>query len=825
MIKYVELTAPEQSAFRHAKILSIEVNEGDTVKKGDTLFRVKSGSNEVNLPTTKDGKVIEIIATLEESITISTPLILLETEVDKSTVSSPADEDPEEKSNKETRKKSSKKKKTAKKKTTKKVQKKLSKKVDKQQSLDLDHDLAPVNNTSNEPIPIKNMVENRIMSTVQIKVPDIGADSAKVIDILVKVGDQIIIDDPIITLESDKASMDVPSTEAGVVNSIAVSVDEDLNEGDTILELSILEFSKEKATETDNSESPVKNTDPSNSKIDEITEEEQNDQAAPAKPNANKTAAQSATTAEVKVPDIGGDSAKVIEILVSVGDTIAIEDPLVTLESDKASMDVPSTLAGTVESIEIQVDQDISEGVTVIKVKTDSAPAKDSSEEASEVVESPVVANEVVENPAIETLVDVVVPDIGGDSAKVIEVFVEEGQEIQLEESLITLESDKASMDVPSSATGVIQSIKINLDEEVSQGMIIAQVLSSGEAPSSTAQAAPKEQAVEPAKQAESNSSPAPSSMPATAATTAPAGKAHASPSIRRFARELGVDLTKVSASGRKGRIVKSDVKAHVKNIMLNGNTSSTTDSGIPPIPAIDFSKFGETDTQSLNKIKKLTAKNLHRSWLNVPHVTHNDESNISDLEAFRKNLNKEFAAQENGIKLSPLAFIVKAVITALRTYPQFNSSLSPDGESIIYKKYFNIGIAVETPNGLVVPVIRNADTLSVSEIATAMGELAKKARDKKLSPADMSGASFTISSLGGIGGTSFTPIVNAPEVAILGVARSKMHPVWDGEKFEPGMILPLSLSYDHRIIDGAEAARFTAHIAAALEDVRRLTV
>ena len=302
----------------------------------------------------------------------------------------------------------------------------------------------------------------------------------------------------------------------------------------------------------------------------------------------------------------------------------------------------------------------------------------------------------------------------------------------------------------------------------------------------------------------------------------------HASPSIRRFARELGVDLSKVTGTGRKKRILKEDVKSFVKGALNSSASSGTTTSsgaGIPPVPAQDFSKFGEIEVTPLNKIKRLTASNLHRSWLNVPHVTHNDESNITDLEDFRKQLNTEYKAQKKDIKLSPLAFIVKAVVNALQTYPQFNSSLEPGGESLILKKYFHIGIAVETPNGLVVPVIRDADTKSVAQLAQEMSELAAKARDKKLTMNDMSGSCFTISSLGGIGGTSFTPIVNAPEVAILGVSRSKIEPIWNGEEFVPGMMLPLSLSYDHRVIDGAEAARFTRHVAAVLEDVRRLTV
>jgi len=440
-----------------------------------------------------------------------------------------------------------------------------------------------------------------------------------------------------------------------------------------------------------------------------------------------------------------------------------------------------------------------------------------------------------------QSTVSISVPDIGGDSAKVIEILVNVGDKVAVEDPLITLESDKASMDVPSTHDGIVSAIIVEIDQDVSEGTVIVEL----EAPESEAEASTPETA--PTEPVSTESAPAttdqtpetqqtvttaekPIVSPAAPSDIKPVntGASHASPSVRRFARELGVDLSKVSGSGRKNRIIKQDVTSFVKGVMTSPASetqAATSGAGIPTIPAQDFSKFGEIDIQPLNKIKRATAENLHRSWLNVPHVTHSDEADISDLEQFRKQLNVEYKQQDRGIKLSPLAFIVKAVVNALRKYPQFNSSLEPSGENLIYKKFFNIGIAVETPNGLVVPVIRDADKLSVAEIATTMGELAKKARDKKLTMKDMSGACFTISSLGGIGGTHFTPIVNAPEVAILGVSRSKIQPVWNGSEFEPGDILPLSLSYDHRVIDGAEAARFTRHIAAVLADVRRLTV
>jgi len=386
---------------------------------------------------------------------------------------------------------------------------------------------------------------------------------------------------------------------------------------------------------------------------------------------------------------------------------------------------------------------------------------------------------------------------------------------------------------VPSIATGIIKSIEVSVDDDVSEGTLVATLTATSASnvsePANTSSAKTKTAPAtnKPAETITTQAAaPAPTNTPPPAVAVT-AGDSHASPSIRRFARELGVDLNQVTGSGRKSRVTKDDVKAFVKGALVKSSstTPATSGAGIPAVPAQDFSKFGDIEVSPLNKIKRLTAENLHRSWLNVPHVTHNDESNINDLESFRKQINAEYAKQNKGIKLSPLAFIVKAVVNALQTYPQFNSSLEPGGENLILKKYFNVGIAVDTPNGLVVPVIRNADTKSVAQIAQEMGELAEKARNKKLTMNDMSGACITISSLGGIGGTSFTPIVNAPEVAILGVSRSKIQPVWNGKEFIPGMMLPLSLSYDHRVIDGAEAARFTRHIAAVLEDVRRLTV
>lgn len=729
MIKYVELTAPESSAYRQAKILSIECHEGDRVKQGQTLFRVKSGNREIDLPSTRDGRIVEIIATEQENITLSTPLLLLETVVKERTASKPVAEPSESGSADQTR--------------------------------------PPVQPTETQrPAPTNRGNDHKRHEQQSL---NLSGETSK----------EIVLDQ---VVES-------PST-----------------------------------------------------KIETVSQPDVTQPDVTSKPTVSKSMSNSETI-EISVPDIGADSAKVVEILVQVGDQIAVDDPLVTLESDKASMDVPSTKAGVVKSISVEVDQDVHEGVAILTLEANADGADAVSEAAEDTPESESAeqdkaptnqpsassANEPSASGSVQTI-EVKIPDIGGDSAKVVEILVTVGQEVALEDSLITLESDKASMDVPSSAAGVIKSIEVAVDDEVSEGLVIAIIESaSDQSATSKASETPKAStdSANESKPASEQPKPAPKpAAPTQGAPKSPAGQSHASPSIRRFARELGVDLGKVTGTGRKQRVTKDDVKAYVKSTLESGASSTaSTGSGIPPIPAQDFSKFGDIELQPLNKIKRLTAENLHRSWVNVPHVTHNDESDISDLESFRKQLNSEYAKQGKDIKLSPLAFIVKAVVNAMQEYPQFNSSLEPGGENLILKKYFNIGIAVDTPNGLVVPVVKDADKKSVAEIAREMGELAEKARDKKLTMNDMSGACFTISSLGGIGGTGFTPIVNAPEVAILGVSRSKIKPVWNGSEFVPGTMLPLSLSYDHRVIDGAEAARFTHHIAKVLEDVRRLTV
>lgn len=545
---------------------------------------------------------------------------------------------------------------------------------------------------------------------------------------------------------------------------------------------------------------------------------------------------------EVKVPDIGDfDEVEVIEVLVNVGDTVSVEQSLITVESDKASMEIPSSQAGVVESVTVQVGDKVAEGSVVVKLTAanaaESAPAPAAAAAAPEPAAAPGPA------PAAPAggSVTVAVPDIGDfDGVEVIEVMVSVGDTVAVEQSLITVESDKASMEIPSSAAGVVEELLVKVGDTVAKDSPVVRLAGGAgqaAAPASVAPAAQTPPAPVPAA-----SAPAAPTAPAAALPASdPVGrshpvphdptdvarivKPHASPSVRGFARELGVDLHVVQGSGPKQRILRDDITAFVKGVMKTGGqpsaASASTDGaglGLIPWPKVDFEKFGAVERKKLARIKKLSAANLHRNWVMIPHVTNHDDADITELEAFRKLLNKE--NEKAGIKVTMLAFLVKACVAALKKFPEFNASL--DGEEVVYKQYFNIGVAADTPNGLVVPVIKNADQKGVIEIAQEMGELAKKARDGKISPADMQGGTFSISSLGGIGGVYFTPIINAPEVAILGVCRADTKPVWNGKEFEPRLTLPLSLSWDHRVIDGAAAARFNAYLGQILADFRR---
>jgi pyruvate dehydrogenase E2 component (dihydrolipoamide acetyltransferase) len=535
------------------------------------------------------------------------------------------------------------------------------------------------------------------------------------------------------------------------------------------------------------------------------------------------------SSVEVKVPDMGNfDAVTVIDVLVKPGDAIDIDTPLVTLETDKATMDVPSTAKGIVEKVHVAKGGSVAAGAVIVTVKSESntAAAAPAAKPASTAPAAEPAKPVAAAAPAAPSSIDVRVPDMGGfDSVGVIDVLVKAGDTVDIETPLVTLETDKATMDVPSTAKGVVEKVHVAKGGKVSPGSVVVTV--KGHA----AQAAPAA-AAQPAAPA---GKPAAAAAPTAARPAAPQGvaqalpprggmpvvdeasfgKAHASPSVRKFARELGVDLGSVRGSGEKGRILLDDVKAFVKLVMSGGVGLAPVAPALPKAHNYDASAFGAVEIKPLNRVQKISGPRLQAAWINIPHVTQFDESDITDLEALRATLKDKAAAA--GVKVTPLAFIIEAAVRAMREFPMLNSQLDETGQNLVYKKFFNVGFAADTPNGLLVPVIKGADKLDVFAIAKALGELSSKARDGKLPGADMQGAGFTISSLGGVGGTMFTPIINAPEVGILGVSKSAMKPVWDGKQFAPRLMLPLSFSYDHRVIDGALGARIAKFFAETL--------
>ncbi|EXU75800.1 pyruvate dehydrogenase complex dihydrolipoyllysine-residue acetyltransferase [Erwinia mallotivora] len=624
---------------------------------------------------------------------------------------------------------------------------------------------------------------------IEIKVPDIGADEVEVTEILVKVGDKIEAEQSLITVEGDKASMEVPSPEAGVVKEIKIATGDKVETGSLIM---IFESADGAAA------APAK-------------AEEKKEEAKPA-------AAGKAESKEVNVPDIGGDEVEVTEILVKPGDTVEAEQSLITVEGDKASMEVPAPFAGKVKEIKIATGDKVSTGSLIMIFETaGSSSAPEAAPEAKEEA-APAAASGVKE---------VQVPDIGGDEVEVTEVMVKVGDKVAAEQSLITVEGDKASMEVPAPFAGTVKEIKIATGDKVSTGSLIMVFEVEGAAPAA-APAGKKEAAPAPAPKQEAKAAPAKAEAKGEFAEND--AYVHATPVIRRLAREFGVNLAKVKGTGRKGRILKEDVQAYVKDAVKRAETAPAAASGggLPgmlPWPKVDFSKFGEIEEVEMGRIQKISGANLSRNWVVIPHVTQHDKADITDVEAFRKQQNDEAAKKKQDLKITPLVFIMKAAAKALEEFPRFNSSLSEDGQKLTLKKYINIGVAVDTPNGLVVPVFKDVNKKGIVELSNELAVISKKARDGKLTAGDMQGGCFTISSLGGIGGTSFTPIVNAPEVAILGVSKSAMEPVWNGKEFVPRLMLPLSLSFDHRVIDGAAGARFAAYIATIMADIRRLVM
>jgi len=662
-----------------------------------------------------------------------------------------------------------------------------------------------------------------------IRVPDIGSGEGEVIELFVKVGDRIEADQSILTLESDKASMEIPAPKAGVVKALKVKLGDRLKEGDELLEL--------ESEEGTDSEAPAQAAaEPAAASTGGPTDEAE----APTPPGDDNpsASAEEGESQEIKVPDIGSSGkASVIEISVKAGDTIAAEQPLITLESDKASMEIPSPAAGVVESISVKVGDEVGTGDLILILKgtasskpaAASAPASQAQSPAKEKLTEQ--AAEAPAETAGESVEEVRIPDIGSSgSAKVIEVMIKAGDSVEADQSLITLESDKASMEIPAPKAGVVESLSIKVGDDAKTGDLILTLKVQGSAPAKKAESRPQEavsqqQAVAPNKQGVPEAKAAATPAPAVSGPSKAGTKVHAGPAVRMTAREYGVDLADVPATGPKGRILKEDVQAYVKNMLHKAKQApaegASGGAGIPPIPTVDFSKFGEVEEVAMSRLMQIGAANLHRSWLNVPHVTQFESADITELEAFR--VSQKAAAEKAGVKLTVLPLLLKACAHLLKELPDFNSSLAPSGKALIRKKYVHIGFAVDTPDGLMVPVIKNVDQKSLLQLAGEAAELAEKARSKKLSPDAMQGACFTISSLGHIGGTGFTPIVNAPEVAILGVSKATMQPVWDGKAFEPRLMLPLSLSYDHRVINGAAAARFTKRLSELLADIRTL--
>ncbi|MEQ9898797.1 pyruvate dehydrogenase complex dihydrolipoyllysine-residue acetyltransferase [Pectobacterium punjabense] len=629
---------------------------------------------------------------------------------------------------------------------------------------------------------------------IEINVPDIGADEVEVTEVLVKVGDKVEAEQSLITVEGDKASMEVPSPQAGVIKEIKVSVGDKVETGKLIMIFDSADGAAD---------------------------------AAPAKAEEKKEAAPAAAPAasaakEVNVPDIGGDEVEVTEVLVKVGDTVAAEQSLITVEGDKASMEVPAPFAGTVKEIKISTGDKVSTGSLIMVFEVaGAAPAAAPAQAAAPAATA----------PAASAAKEVNVPDIGGDEVEVTEVMVKVGDKIAAEQSLITVEGDKASMEVPAPFAGTVKEIKISTGDKVKTGSLIMVFEVEGAAPAAAPAPA--------AKQDAAPAAPAPAAKPAAAPAAKAEGKSefaendayvHATPVIRRLAREFGVNLAKVKGSGRKGRILREDVQAYVKDAVKRAESAPTAAAGggLPgmlPWPKVDFSKFGEVEEVELGRIQKISGANLSRNWVMIPHVTHFDKTDITELEAFRKQQNVEAEKRRLDVKITPVVFIMKAVAAALEQMPRFNSSLSEDAQRLTLKKYINIGVAVDTPNGLVVPVFKDVNKKGIIELSRELMAISKKARDGKLTAGEMQGGCFTISSLGGIGTTHFAPIVNAPEVAILGVSKSAMEPVWNGKEFTPRLMMPMSLSFDHRVIDGADGARFITIINNTLSDIRRLVM
>ncbi|WP_350552257.1 pyruvate dehydrogenase complex dihydrolipoyllysine-residue acetyltransferase [Pseudoalteromonas sp. 120-MNA-CIBAN-0494] len=653
--------------------------------------------------------------------------------------------------------------------------------------------------------------------SIEIKVPDIGGDEVEVTEILVAVGDVVEVDQALLTVEGDKASMEVPADTAGTVKEIKVSVGDNVATGSLvfIFEGESEGESADKSASADKSDSAA-------------------EQKAPATDAKPAPAASSSAAQDVTLPDIGDDEVEVTEILVAVGDSVTEDQSILSVEGDKASMEVPAPFAGTVKEIKVATGDTVKTGSLVFVFEV---AGSESAAPAAESTPAETKAAPAAEQSSASSTKEVNVPDIGGDEVEVTEILVAVGDSVTEDQSLLNVEGDKAAMELPAPFAGTVKEIKVATGDKVSTGSLIFVFEVAGGAPAAAAKpeaekSAPAAKSEKPAPKAETATQSAPAASNESFADNS--AYAHASPVVRRLAREFGINLANIKGSGRKNRVVKEDVQNYVKNLVKQvesgqlsagkGNAGGS-ELGLIPWPKVDFAKFGEIEEKKLSRIQKLSGKNLHRNWVQIPHVTQFDEADITSLEEFRKEQNALNEKKKLGVKITPLVFVMKAAAKALAEFPTINSSLSNDGESLILKKYINIGVAVDTPNGLVVPVFKDVDKKGIIELSRELMEVSVKARDGKLTSADMQGGCFTISSLGGIGGTAFTPIVNAPEVAILGVSKSEMKPKWNGKEFEPKLMVPLSMSYDHRVIDGALAARFTVTLASYMSDIRQLVM
>ena len=676
---------------------------------------------------------------------------------------------------------------------------------------------------------------------MQITTPDIGVDKATVAEILVKVGDTITIDESIVLLESDKASVEVPSTSAGVVKSILVNQGDEVSEGAVLIELEAEDDANAVETQqADVSDKTSENT-PTSLPDDEILQEVASHQPGTAAKQSQAPAANSAASAtvEVKVPDIGVEKALVGEILVQVGDEITVDQSIVVVESDKATVEVPSTVDGTVEAIQIKEGDTVKEGVVILTVKTAaSAPVQQSAPESAEQASAPAApeakAETVTQAPAAPAGdVEVKVPDLGVDKAAVAEILVQVGDKVEKDQSIIVVESDKATVEVPSTTAGVIKSIHVELGQNVSEGIALITIEAAGQSAPATAPA-PK------AEVSAAKAAPVPAAVPKVETAAAPEtqnadkltkeqnaanAKVYAGPAVRKLARELGVVLAEVKASGPHARLMKEDLFAYVKTRLTAPAPAAVAPAaaapaGLPKLPSFDA--FGGVEEKALTRLQQVSIPQLSLNNY-IPQVTQFDLADITELEAWRNELKGNF--KKEGLSLTIMSFIIKAVAHLLKEEREFAGHLADDGKSVLLRNEIHMGIAVATPDGLTVPVLRNPDQKSIKQISKELGELGQKARDKKLSPKDLQGANFTISSLGAIGGTAFTPLVNWPQVAILGISPATMQPVWNGEGFDPRLMLPLSLSYDHRVINGADAARFTNKLTKLLKDIRSLLI